>query len=1320
MKIMSDDDVALDSMDTEEDIFSPRNRNLGSTPRRVKNLRTLRSHSNSASHISMNNLSVRRSTRHRMQTYDNLNTSWILGTQTLKGYPMFQQHGSSSDKEMVDEVSERKRDLRERMPLRSRENHPPNKNSSRHIRERTEHDRQSSRELRGRSDRDLREKTEQDKDIRDLKERQERERTDREHKDKMETRSKSNEEKDLRTRKSDSPSRLREGPATRLGSLSEKDVKPKVERDEADEDSSQESEKVENNDNSENEDGYEDMYTRIKRTRRTAQRQLPRGKKLTVVDSDLSESSDSPGPRKYSLRQKKPTVDRFQANVEPVRRSIKALRSVLSNSMRRRKHRSKSTSSSDSSDSEPQRYDKKKSKKARQSAIPQGGPPDRKADINPITLDTNIRFSDVGGLESHIHCLKEMVVFPMMYPDVFERFHITPPKGVLFHGPPGTGKTLIARALANECSQGSRKMSFFMRKGADCLSKWVGESERQLRLLFEQAQQMKPSIIFFDEIDGLAPVRSTKQDQIHASIVSTLLALMDGLSDRGEVIVIGATNRIDAIDPALRRPGRFDRELFFPLPAMKERLEILKIHVSKWKNSPSDQLLEILAEKATGYCGSDLRALCTESVLQGLRRTYPQIYMTNNRLLLDPERIEVKKQDFLQASSILVPSSQRVSPCARRKLQLFMEPLLGPLLEELLNSIKGIFPQGVNSVMAKVKITKGIHRPRLLISGGNLSEGQGPHLAQALLYHMEHLPVQTLDVSTLFAESGRSPEETCVQVFNEAARNVPSIIYIRSIDQWWPLVPETVKAVFLCRIAALDPSLPILILATSDRTYQDLPTQLRSLFSELRSEVYSMKTPTAEQRSKFFRPIFMVQSLKPPKIKDDKVEVLEELPIAPDPLPKKLTEEEKKIMYEKEEVSLRELRIFLREICAKLARNRQFFMFTKPVDTEEVPDYNMIIKQPMDLETMMTKIDMHCYLCARDFLDDIDLICKNALEYNPDSLRDRPSLGILKRDPADKLIRHRACSLRDNAYALIKAELDSDFEDKCREISKNRKIIESTPNNEVENKNQSKTEQPTSTIERTDKKDTASPSHSLIVNGRRYNSSRKRKIPAWARGYVKKVHKRKKIAFDENVTVSDNKVCLTNETTSIDLEKFQEFETEANSVLNGHVPLFDNSDSENDSQNESSKDMQGIQSNVNTSDQHIDEIENVEICFTEEEKNAENSASNSSSRRESVDELSFAIENDSSPTRFEENEKLVIDKSELENAWQTTVEITKDFPVEVLRDIYVQLSRCVGRYAQSYDRKSLPKDLLKEVKRFEEFETTYEKVHHVANQTDML
>lgn len=288
------------------------------------------------------------------------------------------------------------------------------------------------------------------------------------------------------------------------------------------------------------------------------------------------------------------------------------------------------------------------------------------------------------------------------------------------------------------------------------------------------------------------------------------------------------------------------------------------------------------------------------------------------------------------------------------------------------------------------------------------------------------------------------------------------------------------------------------------------------------------------------------------------------------------------------------------------------------------------------------------------------------------------------RDPADKLIRHRACSLRDNAYALIKAELDSDFEDKCREISKNRRILESNRNNE-EGSKIVKTE---STSERTEKKDSVNSSHSLVVNGKKFGSSRKRKIPAWARGYVKKVQKKKKIAFDENVTEVSSKSC--NETTSIDLEKFQEFETEAHNVLNGHIGLYDNTDSENDSQNENSKETQGSQ-NESVLDQRIDNLDHPELSFANEEKTTGNGDSNSSSRRESIDELSFAIESDSSRDKIEEHEKIMIDKFELENAWHYTVGVTKDFPVEVLCDIYVQLSRCVGKYAHNYDRKSLPK-----------------------------
>ena len=188
------------------------------------------------------------------------------------------------------------------------------------------------------------------------------------------------------------------------------------------------------------------------------------------------------------------------------------------------------------------------------------------ADISPMEIDMNVTFESIGGLDEHVDKLREMVMFPLLYGEFFKKYNTNPPKGVLFYGPPGTGKTMMARALAAECSQDNRKVAFFMRKGADCLSKWIGESERQLRLLFDQAYQMRPAIIFFDEIDGLAPVRSSRQDQIHSSIVSTLLALMDGIDDRGEIIVIGATNRIENIDPALRRPGRFDRELRFALP----------------------------------------------------------------------------------------------------------------------------------------------------------------------------------------------------------------------------------------------------------------------------------------------------------------------------------------------------------------------------------------------------------------------------------------------------------------------------------------------------------------------------------------------------------------------------------------------------------------------------------------------------------------------------------------------------------------------------------------------------------------------------------
>lgn len=213
----------------------------------------------------------------------------------------------------------------------------------------------------------------------------------------------------------------------------------------------------------------------------------------------------------------------------------------------------------------------------------------------------------IAGMDGYVRKLKEMIVFPLIYPQLFSKLNISLPRGVLFHGPPGTGKTLMARLLASACSTSTRKVSFFMRNGSDCLSKWIGEAERNMRLLFKKAKECQPSIIFFDEIDGLAPERTGRQDQSHISLVSTLLALMDGLDDRGQVVVIGATNRIHSIDAALRRPGRFDREFFFGLPDESARAKILEIHTSTWDPPIDSDLAKDLATRTSGYSGADMK-----------------------------------------------------------------------------------------------------------------------------------------------------------------------------------------------------------------------------------------------------------------------------------------------------------------------------------------------------------------------------------------------------------------------------------------------------------------------------------------------------------------------------------------------------------------------------------------------------------------------------------------------------------------------------------------------------------------------------------------
>lgn len=279
-------------------------------------------------------------------------------------------------------------------------------------------------------------------------------------------------------------------------------------------------------------------------------------------------------------------------------------------------------------------------------------------------------WESVAGLQDVIQCMKEVVILPLLYPEVFNSLSLTPPRGVLLHGHPGTGKTLVVRALIGACSQGDRKIAYFARKGADCLGKYVGDAERQLRLLFQVAEKSQPSIIFFDEIDGLAPCRSRRQDQTHNSVVATLLSLMDGLKSRGSVVVIGATNRPDAVDPALRRPGRFDREIYFPLPTCEDRSAILSLHTKNWPSPMSGSLLSFVANQTVGYAGADLRSVCTQAAINALKRQCPLsdiLSLAEKGLFSRSSGPPSLPQIFVDERDWLMALASAPPPCSRRE-----------------------------------------------------------------------------------------------------------------------------------------------------------------------------------------------------------------------------------------------------------------------------------------------------------------------------------------------------------------------------------------------------------------------------------------------------------------------------------------------------------------------------------------------------------------------------------------------------------------------------------------------------------------------------
>ncbi|KUG19484.1 MAG: CDC48 family AAA ATPase [Methanomicrobiaceae archaeon] len=265
-----------------------------------------------------------------------------------------------------------------------------------------------------------------------------------------------------------------------------------------------------------------------------------------------------------------------------------------------------------------------------------------------------ISYEDIGGLKDELQRVRETIELPMRHPEIFRKLGIEPPKGVLLHGPPGTGKTLIAKAVASESGA-----HFISIAGPEVISKYYGESEQRLREVFEDARQHAPAIIFIDELDSIAPRREEVTGEVERRVVAQLLTMMDGLEERGQVVVIGATNRLDAIDPALRRPGRFDREIEIGVPPEDDRIEVLRIH-TRGMPLAEEVDIEYIGGQTHGFVGADLAALAREAAIKALRRYLPEIDMDAKEIPPEIlEKMEVQNNDFRDALRDVGPSAMR-------------------------------------------------------------------------------------------------------------------------------------------------------------------------------------------------------------------------------------------------------------------------------------------------------------------------------------------------------------------------------------------------------------------------------------------------------------------------------------------------------------------------------------------------------------------------------------------------------------------------------------------------------------------------------------
>lgn len=380
----------------------------------------------------------------------------------------------------------------------------------------------------------------------------------------------------------------------------------------------------------------------------------------------------------------------------------------------------------------------------------------------------SVTYEDIGGLEEELQRIREMIELPLKHPEVFSRLGIDPPKGVLLFGPPGTGKTLIARAVANEAGA-----NFFSIQGPEIMSKFYGQSEERLRDIFTEAEKNAPSVIFIDELDSIAPRRDEVHGEVERRVVAQLLTLMDGLTARGNVIVIAATNREDAIDPALRRPGRFDREIEIGVPSADGRKEILQIHTRGMPLDESVQL-EYIAKITHGFVGADLAALAREAAMKSLRRHLPEIDLGKPIPAEVLEKMKVTAQDFSEALREIEPSAMREvlveMPAAR------WEDIggLDDIKKELREAIE--LPMEDPESFARM----GIRPPRGVLLFG--APGTGKTLIARAVANETRANFISIKGPEIMSKWVGESEKAVRMIFKKAKQVSPSIVFLDEID----------------------------------------------------------------------------------------------------------------------------------------------------------------------------------------------------------------------------------------------------------------------------------------------------------------------------------------------------------------------------------------------------------------------------------------------------------------------------------------------------------------------------------------------------------